>query len=1131
MASIVFLLIEIVKSLDPRDVLVCADISTPFALKEKFKIFHQIYIFESIEFDQMIEDISEYDFYIIIDITLRPLHFTLLDNISNHFQTYYITITNDLSSVSSKWRINAHNTIEQDKYSISVLLDYLEFTHFIIISSLKYESISLANDLFSIFNNEVFSYLKYNEEIDEDYMENYVKKLIKAKGVRKMLIIDFGTSLEILENKIIDHNLNSIGSCFILKGKSIVNSKIEGSLVVVEQGLENSTSLEDYELNAVNRFLAKINDLMFSNHFMLQEKETLNQIISDYLAAKNQFPIYSLINIKNNKKNVIGTIQEALILTSSIAFPGNSTSLIVSEATKLHLSIANGTHEIYNMYTIEYFAYWYLGALYAVQRSNMLNEIPEFKIELYSVDCGIFLYEENWYNNCLNQSRNNLGLAYLSSIWDTAALGTLLTLKTLGISLPQISPISLDDKLDNKTTFSEFLKLSVSLKEFFSNAFIFQKALGWKNLAVLATDDSTFYTEYNYVVKYSALAGVNIVNDKNKRILPQNYTRADFEKYKGHFQALKDTNCRVVAIFASDRGLIWEGLYDVGLRRGDIILIGESAIFSFLSGVEDEYLKKREALADGALVYKYREWIGDLGEKLKSEISSLFPEISYMCMTYDTVSTVKESIIYILNKGEDYEDPEILKKAMRNIKFTGCLGTVFFDRDSNSRANAQFTIQQLRKSAYNNSWIITDVAYLDKFSSNIITSIGEFSWPTSESTPSNFRPHNSCPFDEYLIQDSKASKLILMIASIIVFIISCASAYLSYYSNKFQFSYLVERRVITLSDMIFTSYFLFQIFQLISMGPDQISLRVALKNIQILCAFDFNEFFQVKFDQFWGLYYCVLIFSIFWIFCCIFVLFKCQIRYSRLVLFQQIKFLSTFIFPVLGHIGFLPIISMLMNIFMCHKAIANDITSSYLDQDCRAFCYIGKHKFYVVLSSFCIIFYLFTAISCRPLWEKTQESLNIRTKSVYLSFLSIFQVIAVILNKNLKPYSQVAHGYILSGLIIAMMILTFYLDPYNYKKSKVLQMTSLGISFWGIFTASIFMNRESIQAWMITEFIGFGFIGIAGFVFLRRIPILLYAEKGLDVSTLIWYQFAKNNEKSQLDPRTMEVIRFSLGNK
>lgn len=1130
MISIVFLLIEIVKSLDPREILVCADNSTPSELKEKFKVFPQMYIFENTEFNRMIEDISEYDFSIIIDITLRPLHFNLLDSISNYFQTFYLTITRESSSVTSKWRINAHNTVEQDKYSISVLLQSLQFTRFILISSLNHESISLADELYSTFNKEIFSYLKYSEEIDDNYMENYAKKLIKAKGIRKMLITDFGPSLERLQNKIIAHHLNNVGSHFILGGKSIINSKIEGSLIIVEEGLENSTTLEDYELNTVRNFIAKINEIILSNHIMLQEKETLNQIISDYIAGKPKFPIYSLFNIQENQKKIIGTIQETLNLTSSIIYPGNSSSPINSEATKLQLSIANGTHEIYNMYTIEYFAYWYLGALYAVQRSNLMNEIPEFKIELYPTDCGIFLYEENWYNNCLNQARNNLGLAYLSHIWDTAALGTLLTLKTLGINIPQISPISLDDKLDNKTTFPEFLKLSVSLKEFFSNAFIFQKALGWKSLAVLATDDSTFYTEYNYVVLYSALAGVKIVNDQSKRILPQNYTRDDFEKYKGHFQAVKDSRCRVIAIFASDRGLIWEGLYDVGLRRGDIILIGESAIFSFLSGIEDKYLRKREALVDGALVYKYREWIGELGESLKSEMSSLFPEISYMCMTYDTVSTVKESIIYILNKGEDYEDPEMLKKTMRNIKFTGCLGTVYFDRESNSRASAQFTIQQLRKSA-NNSWIITDVAYLDKFSSNMITSVAVFTWPSSESTPSNFRPYNPCPFDDYLIQDSKPSKFVLMIASIIVFIISCVSACLSYYSNKSQFNFLVERKVITLSDMIFTSYFLFQIFQLISMGPDQTSLRVALKNIQVLCAFDFNEFFQVKFDQFWGLYYCILIFSIFWVFCCIFVLFKCQIRYSRLILFQQIKFLSTFTFPVLGHIGFLPIISMLMNIFMCHKAIASDITSSFLDQDCRAFCYTGKHKFYVVLSSFCIIFYIITAISCRPLWERTQESLNIKTKSIYLSFLSVFQVTAVLLNKNLKPYNQVAHGYILSGLTILMMILTYYLDPYSYKKSKVLQITSLGISFWGIFTSSIFINGQLIQAWMITEFIGFGCIGIIGFIFIRRLPILMYTEKGLDVSTLIWYQFAKNNEKSQLDPRTLEVIRFSLSNK
>jgi sulfur transfer protein SufE len=91
----------------------------------------------------------------------------------------------------------------------------------------------------------------------------------------------------------------------------------------------------------------------------------------------------------------------------------------------------------------------------------------------------------------------------------------------------------------------------------------------------------------------------------------------------------------------------------------------------------------------------YREYIGDYGNEIKNELLQMFPDVTYMCMTFDTVSVIKEAIIYLLSTGDDYEDYNKLMNAIRKNKIVGCLGNVYFDVDGNTRASSQYLIQQI----------------------------------------------------------------------------------------------------------------------------------------------------------------------------------------------------------------------------------------------------------------------------------------------------------------------------------------------------------------------------------------------------------------------------------------------------
>ena len=104
-------------------------------------------------------------------------------------------------------------------------------------------------------------------------------------------------------------------------------------------------------------------------------------------------------------------------------------------------------------------------------------------------------------------------------------------------------------------------------------------------------------------------------------------------------------------------------------------------------------------------------------------MSQIFPSLPYLCLNYDTVSVVKEAIKLILSRGDDYEDPKVLESVMRTNKITGCLGTIYFDATSNSRASSVFEMQQLLLNETTGLMYTANAAYIDKLSAKVITII------------------------------------------------------------------------------------------------------------------------------------------------------------------------------------------------------------------------------------------------------------------------------------------------------------------------------------------------------------------------------------------------------------------------
>lgn len=307
------------------------------------------------------------------------------------------------------------------------------------------------------------------------------------------------------------------------------------------------------------------------------------------------------------------------------------------------------------------------------------------------------------------------------------------------------------------------------------------------------------------------------------------------------------------------------------------------------------------------------------------------------------------------------------------------------------------------------------------------------------------------------------------------------------------------------------------------MGPDQDAYKHFVKNFQTVFSFDFNLYFNFSFEKFWFLFYGVFGFAVFWVL-------ECFVYWSRLGrAMKNLWWASTFaeiskIMVIIGgHIGFMPIISMLMNIYICINSSGDDLTDSYLKQDCTTICYKGIHQTVLVLTTIVLLFYIPLAVYFRSLWENEQESLHIQTKTSYLLFLSLYQVIIAILNKVLKIHNQITHGIVCCCLIIIMIIVTIIIKPYNYMRATISQCISLVASFCAVLTATIFRNLANINIWILVEVFLIIFVLIAGILIMKRFPQMLISEKGIDISTLFLFQFCKNYKKYIKDPKSLKL--------
>ncbi|CAG9322130.1 Gucy2g_4 [Blepharisma stoltei] len=880
------------------------------------------------------------------------------------------------------------------------------------------------------------------------------------------------------------------------------------------------------------------NGYMNSNNF---DSLLLKQLFESKTSEHRKLPLFSIVNIENNSKIIKALIDglNAKVFNNTFFYPGNTNTPPIISETEIVVSIASGSKEPNGLPNNVYNSENFEGSLYAqwvINNSTFI--LKNFYITQFQTDCGSDTFDFNFYYNCMNPYKDQLGVAFLSPSFEYGALGYILVLRSLGLEIPHCGAATSISELSNKTEYREFMRITSSPYDY---ATIVAKSItyfGWNNIAVIYSNDSTMASLYKVFVEDCTRLDISILNNEDKRIISPGYLRSNFRQFKHIFQNIYDSKARICIMLMDVQSSLHavEGLYDIGFREGDIVLIFKSKIGGAKASFNDlpEFVHKRKELLLGSLSFSSIEYYGDYGEKIEAEIAKAFyPEDpSYKCFSFDAFMLAANGLDYTINQGGEIENPWLLNKNLRKQRFVGCSGVISINSNSNDRNSAP---KPLMNFYYNE----TDKTYYEEIamifnleSSKTLSVLQQIIWPGgSYEIPKDLRDDNfDCPFDKKLV--SRSGKGIGLLFGI-YFSIFSASGFMTFFVwqrwKLIDFPKLKKQKKIKFADMMVYLVIAIDFFQYLYLGPP-ISINPLVAYISETTSVDLSNIISFKGSFFWIVMILALSLASLSIFLNILTVTRFK-YYLETKYFADIKALAEGLMPILGNALFIPIFSFLLNIFACTHTTGHNIFDTYLDHDCYQYCWQGKHLIFAIFSIVAIFVYVPLIVYYRPLYQEVQESLNIKTMPKYLVVKSFAQIFFVVLKKTLGLYQLKIHGFIYLVLFSIYIWIIIRIKPYNYEKISLFLLVSLLMVDWSVLWTSIANVFEmTIIPWLCCQLIGWAAILVLGTLKSNKIPSLILAGEGIDVSILFKFMVGQV-EASQIDKKEIKFVsKKEIGN-
>lgn len=203
-------------------------------------------------------------------------------------------------------------------------------------------------------------------------------------------------------------------------------------------------------------------------------------------------------------------------------------------------------------------------------------------------------------------------------------------------------------------------------------------------------------SSYESFKKIADFNGLEIVNSEASRVIPAGLTRDNIKNHTDVLQGVLDSKARLVIsfMFIPLLSSVLEVFYDLGARKGDIIILSSISTALVDIGFNDTVLYKRLEIGCPMIAFQSPVWVGEFGKSIYANLQSKYQATpsDLSCNYFDALYFLASSIDWMINRGLDYSDPHKLNIAIRGMKIHGCSGSLAIEKGSNDRAMEHMSI-------------------------------------------------------------------------------------------------------------------------------------------------------------------------------------------------------------------------------------------------------------------------------------------------------------------------------------------------------------------------------------------------------------------------------------------------------
>ena len=1054
---------------------------------------------------------------LLIDASFEDMTTILLSALCEEIHTPLLVLGTVRRYYTSPWTFYLGETYEQLADALNSALNCLGFQTVTVVS----DSSSYSQELLAAFDTTDTN-IHYDVSLfpPEQPAEVFVGKVLRPTGNRMTLFLTSPAATKALLKAQYGMHIGGKGyanlmpllsSLYALDSTDVQPNLVDGGLLVSEETDSFATTeaemyrgryaiLEPF-LSARPSKLKELLELQFPNHVRPL--------------------VFVLGNLQKASHALVGRISPSLCaIDAPIYYLGGSSSLPNNFTASIPVS-GNFGHADPRGFTWASFPST-VGSVMAFEDINKRKDIlPRFTIEVWNFTAGIISFNATQFAATVMPFREKFGVAVIPGLSSTNTIPLLKYMRSQEVNTPLVSASNTHDSLSSPTDFPNFIRLC--LPDSHMNLVIAQtiKHMGWDSCSLIVEDFPSALVARQALQQLLPQSGIKILNSPEYQVIAthiysMDQARANFTE---SFQHIINTRGRVVIVITMTvSSLVPAVFYDLGMRAGDLIIIGREWITAqvLLDLNTTELLWATEVMR-GSLQLSPDFLVGEIGvsfqEKYRQRLGYL-PD-SFSCQYYDAALAVGYALEWLLETGKDFQDPDAMMKALRGLRFSGCTGRVYFEDTSNDRQSMRFALDTLMPNGTAQPFM-RRIGVYDPTGMVLLSIDPTYVWADGSSlVPSTFRGSSlGCPFEDRLSHNFDKGRQLFIGAGVGMTAFTFSFSIFHYFWQRAPLNYLKSKSELEVEDVLVMVDLGVDFVQSVSLIGNfsfvstkiQLGLDVLIGNIE-----DVISLADGNFVHLWWIAEGAVVS---WVAA---ILLIHVLPYGVLGEGLSRTMLELWCY-VFTHWAFIPAVSIFLSSFKCTRGIAEAgkepfYTSSYLHADCYLSCWQGIHTPIVVFSALSLVILAATEGLYRVIWQKTHPSLHIKASVLFIQAKICLQVLLVVNARELDSTARTAVFLVVRALYFSVLLVK---ESYGYSRMRLWHVVTETAVLWGALLHLCYLFTEAAEIISAMLFAGWGGLLIAGEVYQAwKVPSLLYRPQG--VNTVHLYKFA-------FKPATPQII-------